>query len=44
LDTGQAEAPDEGCTGTVKVRRDGDRILLLLPSREAVEAPRWEAA
>jgi nitrite reductase (NADH) small subunit len=44
LDTGQAEAPDKGCTATVRVRRDGDRILLLLPSCEAVEAPHWEAA
>jgi nitrite reductase [NAD(P)H] small subunit len=44
LGTGQAEAPDEGCTGTVAVRRDGDRILLLLPSCETEDAPRWEAA
>ena len=44
LDSGRAEAPDEGCTGTVAVRRDGDRILLLLPSYEREDAPRWEAA
>ena len=31
LDSGRAEAPDEGCTRTVAVRRDGERILLLLP-------------
>ena len=44
LDTGRTEAPDEGCTRTVAVRRDGDRVLLLLPSCEAEDAPRWEAA
>ena len=44
LDSGRAEMPDEGCTRTVPVRRDGDRILLLLPAREAEETPRWEAA
>ena len=44
LDTGQAEPPDEGCTRTVAVRRDGDRILLALPARAAEDAPRWEAA
>jgi len=45
LDSGRAEAPDEGCTRTVAVRRDGERILLLLPAaREREDAPRWEAA
>ena len=44
LDSGRAEAPDEGCTGAVAVRLDGDRVLLLLPSSEAEDAPRWEAA
>jgi nitrite reductase (NADH) small subunit len=44
LDTGRAEVPDEGCTRTVAVRREGDRILLLLPSCEREDAPRWEAA
>ena len=45
LDSGRAEAPDEGCTNTVAVRLDGDRILLLLPAaREREDAPRWEAA
>lgn len=44
LATGRAEAPDEGCTRTVAVRRDGERILLLLPSAEPADAPRWEAA
>jgi len=45
LDSGRAEAPDEGCTSTVTVRLDGDRILLLLPvAREREDAPRWEAA
>ena len=44
LDTGRAEAPDEGCTRTVAVRRDGNRILLLLTSSEVETAPRWEAA
>lgn len=54
LDSGQAEAPDEGCTRTVAVRRDGDRILLALPEcaagggeaadGAAEDTPRWEAA
>jgi len=45
LDSGRAEAPDEGCTRTVAVRRDGERILLLLPPTcEREDAPRWEAA
>ena len=44
LDSGRAEAPDEGCTRTVGVRRDGNRILLALPSCEIEDAPRWEAA
>ena len=44
LDSGRAEAPDEGCTRMVAARRDGDRILLLLPAREAEDVPRWEAA
>ena len=45
LDSGRAEAPDEGCTRTVAVRRDGERILLLLPAaREREDAPRWAAA
>lgn len=43
LNTGRAEAPDEGCTRTVAVRREGDRVLLL-SSCEAADAPRWEAA
>ena len=30
LQRGQAEAPDEGCTGTVAVRLDGDRILAVV--------------
>ncbi len=44
LETGRAEAPDEGCAPTVAVRRDGDRILLLLASCETADAPRWDAA
>jgi nitrite reductase (NADH) small subunit len=44
LETGQAEAPDEGCTRIVAVRCDGERILLALPACEAEDAPRWEAA
>ena len=49
LGSGRVEAPDEGCTSTVPVRRDGDRILLALPSCEAANgemtnAPHWEAA
>ena len=44
LDSGRAEAPDVGCTRTVAVRLDGDRILLALPSCERENTPRWEAA
>jgi len=44
LDSGQAEAPDEGCTQTVAVRLAGKRILLALPASEAAAAPQWEAA
>ena len=44
FETGRAEAPDEGCTRTVAVRRDGDRILLLLPSCKTADAPRLEVA
>jgi nitrite reductase (NADH) small subunit len=43
LDTGRAEAPDEGCTETVAIRLVGDRIQLSLPV-EAEAALRWEAA
>ena len=31
LGTGEACAPDHGCTKTVEVRRDGERILLRVP-------------
>jgi nitrite reductase (NADH) small subunit len=44
LDSGQAEAPDEGCTRTVAVRLAGDRILLSLPALEADAGLRWAAA
>jgi nitrite reductase (NADH) small subunit len=49
LDSGRAEAPDEGCTSTVGVRLDGDRVLLALPEcavpdGEGADAPCWEAA
>ncbi len=44
LDSGRAEAPDEGCTRTLPLRRDGDRILLALPADAGEEAVRWEAA
>lgn len=44
LDTGEAEAPDEGCAQTVAVRLAGDRILLSLPASDAAASPRWEAA
>jgi len=44
LASGRAEAPDVGCTRTVAVRLDGDRILLALPSCETENAPRWAAA
>ena len=41
LDSGKAEAPDEGCTQTVAVRLMGKRILLALPANEAVAVPQW---
>jgi nitrite reductase (NADH) small subunit len=44
LDSGQAEAPDEGCTQTVAARLAGDRILLSLPKIEAAARLQWEAA
>lgn len=44
LDSGRAEAPDEGCTQRVAVRRVGDRILLALPAGSTMAAPEWEAA
>ena len=44
LDTGQAEAPDEGCTETVAIRLVGDRTQLSLPAVEIGAALRWEAA
>jgi len=44
LDSGQAEAPDEGCTQTVATRLAGDRILIALPAIETADALRWEAA
>ena len=44
LDSGQAEAPDEGCTLTVAARLAGDRILLSLPAINASDELRWEAA
>lgn len=44
LGSGQAEAPDVGCTQTLPVRLAGERILLALSAAEAGGAPRWEAA
>lgn len=41
LDSGIAEAPDEGCTRTVPAKLIGGRILL---SVGAASALRWEAA
>lgn len=48
LDSGRAETPDEGCTSTVDVQLEGDRVLLALPeyavpNGEGANAPRWEA-
>ena len=43
LETGRAEAPDEGCTETVAVKRVGDRILLSATIETAADL-RWEAA
>ena len=44
LDSGQAEAPDEGCTASVAVRLTGDRIFLSAAALEADAGLRWEAA
>ena len=44
LDSGQAEAPDEGCTQAVAARLQGDRILISLPAIKAADELRWEAA
>jgi nitrite reductase (NADH) small subunit len=44
LHTGQAEAPDEGCTQTIATRLAGDRVWLALPMSEAAAGPQWEAA
>lgn len=36
LTTGQADAPDEGCTTAYPIRLDGDRVLLgLVPAKAA---------
>lgn len=44
LDSGQAEAPDEGCVSTVAVKLVGDRILLSASALGADRRLRWEAA
>jgi nitrite reductase (NADH) small subunit len=44
LDSGRAEAPDEGCTQTVAARLAGDRVLLALPAAEIAVKPCWSAA
>lgn len=44
LDSGKAEAPDEGCTQIIAVRLVGKRVLLALPASETAAAPQWEAA
>lgn len=44
LASGEAEAPDVGCTPTVPVRVKGDGILLLVGERSTAGAVRWEAA
>jgi nitrite reductase (NADH) small subunit len=41
LDSGSAEAPDEGCAQTVPVKLVGERILLSLGTSGAL---RWETA
>ncbi|MBV8118441.1 MAG: nitrite reductase small subunit NirD [Alphaproteobacteria bacterium] len=43
LDSGKAEAPDEGCVTTVGVKRIGDRILLSASMLEVDGRPRWKA-
>jgi nitrite reductase (NADH) small subunit len=44
LESGLAEAPDEGCTLTIQVRLVGDRVLLAIPAIDAEATLRWEAA
>ncbi len=44
LDSGHAEAPDEGCVATVAVKLVAGRILLSASALEADPGPRWEAA
>lgn len=44
LESGHAEAPDEGCAQAVAVRLVGDRILLASPTVDADAGLRWEAA
>jgi nitrite reductase (NADH) small subunit len=40
LDSGAAEAPDEGCTATIATRIVGDRIHLAIPAFAAGARPR----
>ncbi|MBV9825598.1 MAG: nitrite reductase small subunit NirD [Alphaproteobacteria bacterium] len=44
LASGEAEAPDVGCTRSVPVRRAGDRIQLAVISAEPAGSLHWEAA
>ena len=44
LASGNAAAPDVGCTLTVPVKLVGDRILLSRAALEPVAVVRWEAA
>jgi len=44
LASGEAEAPDVGCTRTIPVRRHADRIEIALSGAALTLALRWEAA
>jgi nitrite reductase (NADH) small subunit len=44
LDSGESEAPDEGCTQIIPARLVGGRILLSLPANNTADVPQWEAA
>jgi nitrite reductase (NADH) small subunit len=44
LESGAAEAPDEGCAPTVAVRLVGDRIFLAGSALAACAEPQWAAA
>src|SRR5262249_2803821 len=44
LESGEAEAPEEGCAAIIGVKLVGDKILLSASVREVDGRLRWEAA